>query len=94
MAGVFHLYGIRGNAARKNISLMEKGEMALWYSSSAGKKVYGTSDICRLFYFYYREKIYVVTSGYKKKENKTKKTEIDKAISIMNNFLEQQNEET
>ncbi len=50
MAGVFNLYGIRGNAARKNISLMEKGDMALWYSSSDGKKVYGTMKVYSMAY--------------------------------------------
>jgi len=45
MSEVFHLYGIRNYAAKKNISQMQNGDMALWYSSSAGKKVYGTMRI-------------------------------------------------
>ena len=45
MAGIFNFYGIRSNASKKNISKMEKGDLALWYSSSAGKKVYGQMQI-------------------------------------------------
>ena len=47
------------------------------------------SDICRLFYFYWKDKIYVVTSGYIKKTNKTDKRQIEKAIKIKNQFMEQ-----
>ena len=50
------------------------------------------SDICRLFYFYWKNKIYVVTSGYSKKSNKTDRNEIKKAINIMNNIKEQYDE--
>ena len=45
MSGLFNLYGIRSNAAKKNISEMKKGDMALWYSSSAGKKVFGVMKV-------------------------------------------------
>ena len=44
------------------------------------------SDICRLFYFHYKDKIYIITSGYIKKSQKTDKKEIEKAIKIMNLF--------
>ena len=47
------------------------------------------SDICRLFYFYWKDKIYVVTSGYIKKTNKTDKRQIEKALKIMNQFMEE-----
>ena len=40
------------------------------------------SDICRLFYFHYKNKIYVITSGYLKKDQKTNKREIEKATLI------------
>jgi len=50
------------------------------------------SDICRLFYFYWKNKIYVVTSGYIKKSNKIDRNEIKKAINIMNKFKEQYHE--
>lgn len=42
IAGVFNLYGIRNYAAKNNIAEMQKGDLALWYSSKAGKMVYGT----------------------------------------------------
>lgn len=45
------------------------------------------TDICRLFYFHYKEKIYVVTSGYIKKKNETDKNEIERAIRLMNDVL-------
>ena len=40
------------------------------------------SDICRLFYFYWKEKIYIITSGYIKKSKKLEKNEINKALKI------------
>ncbi len=49
------------------------------------------SDICRLFYFHYMNKIYVVTSGYVKKNQKTDKNEIGKATLIKKRFLEENN---
>ncbi|MEA3391832.1 MAG: EVE domain-containing protein [Candidatus Marinimicrobia bacterium] len=45
MADIFKLYGIRGNAAKKNISEMKKHDVAFWYSSTAGKKVYGIMKV-------------------------------------------------
>ena len=42
------------------------------------------SDICRLFYFHHKENIYIITSGYVKKKDKTDKDEIKKAVNIMN----------
>ena len=47
------------------------------------------SDICRLFYFHWKNKIYIITSGYIKKANKTDKQQIQKAINIMNKLKEQ-----
>ena len=44
------------------------------------------TDICRLFYFHWKDKIYVITSGYIKKSNKTNKNEILKALNIMQQF--------
>jgi phage-related protein len=46
-------------------------------------------DICRLFYFHYKGIIYVVTSGYIKKEQKTKRSEIERALLIKKKFLEE-----
>jgi phage-related protein len=47
------------------------------------------SDICRLFYFHFEDKVYVITSGYIKKEQKTKKSEIDKAVKRMKQYVEE-----
>jgi phage-related protein len=44
-------------------------------------------DICRLFYFHYMGKMYVVTSGYIKKEQKTKRSEIERALQIKKQFI-------
>lgn len=50
------------------------------------------SNICRLFYFHHKGKVYVVTSGFIKKENKTNKNELVKAEKIMNKFMEDYHE--
>ena len=46
------------------------------------------NTICRLFYFHWKEKIHIITSGYMKKTNKLDKKQIEKAITIMNKFKE------
>jgi len=51
---------------------------------------FGT-DICRLFYFHYKDKTYVVVSGYMKKEQKTNIREIDKALLLMKQIEEENN---
>ena len=43
--------------------------------------------ICRLFYFHDREKMYVVTSGYVKKTEKTSPDEIRKALRLRAEYL-------
>lgn len=45
------------------------------------------TDICRLFYFHHKEKVYVVMSGYVKKRNETDKREVDRALRLMNEVL-------
>ncbi len=45
MSNVFNLYGIRSYVAKKNIAQMSKDDMALWYSSSAGRMIYGTMQV-------------------------------------------------
>lgn len=44
------------------------------------------NNIYRLFYFHWEERIYVITSGYTKKSDKTDPKEIEKAIRIMNDI--------
>jgi len=46
------------------------------------------SDICRLFYFYWKDKIYIITSGYVKKSRKTDKNQIKKAVRLMKEIKE------
>ncbi|MDR0681872.1 MAG: type II toxin-antitoxin system RelE/ParE family toxin, partial [Dysgonamonadaceae bacterium] len=57
------------------------------------RKIVGTDDlyelriqvatnICRLFYFYYNKKIYIILSGFIKKQNKTDPNEIERALKI------------
>lgn len=44
------------------------------------------SDIVRLFYFHHKGKVYVVTSGYIKKTQKTNQREIERATRLMTEF--------
>jgi len=52
------------------------------------------NNICRLFYFHWKDKIYIITSGYIKKTNKTDKNQIEKALDIMKSFLEENDEKS
>lgn len=49
------------------------------------------SNIVRLFYFLYKDKIYVITSGFKKKQKKTDRKEIAKALKLKKQFMEDDN---
>ena len=51
-------------------------------------RVKQATNICRLFYFHHKRKIYVVTSGYIKKSKKTSVREIEKALRIKNEFVQ------
>jgi phage-related protein len=44
------------------------------------------TDICRLFYFHFNNGIYVITSGYQKKDAKTDPREIERALRLMNEY--------
>ncbi|MBB6482686.1 type II toxin-antitoxin system RelE/ParE family toxin [Spirochaeta isovalerica] len=55
-------------------------------------RVKQSSNICRLFYFHSNGKVYIVTSGYIKKSNKTSRLELEKAERIMNQFIEENHE--
>jgi phage-related protein len=52
-------------------------------------RVKSGSDICRLFYFYWKDKIYIVTSGYSKKSNKTDINQIERAMRLMKQMKEE-----
>ncbi|MDR3249058.1 MAG: type II toxin-antitoxin system RelE/ParE family toxin [Treponema sp.] len=62
------------------------------------RKIVGTEDlyelriqvatnICRLFYFYHKNELYVILSGFIKKENKTDPREIEKALRIRMEYV-------
>ena len=78
---------------QRTISLLE--EFGYNLQEPHSKKIKGTenlyelrikvaSNICRLFYFFWKNKTYIVTSGYIKKRDKTDSDEIKRAINIMN----------
>ena len=48
------------------------------------------NDICRLSYFYHRDAVFVVTSGYVKKTNRTSRREIDRAERLKSKFLSEE----
>ena len=45
------------------------------------------TDICRIFYFHHKNTLYVVTSGYIKKEMETDQGEIEKAQKLRKRFI-------
>ena len=47
------------------------------------------SNICRLFYFHHKDKLYVITSGYTKKRDKTDKNEIERALNLMHEVIQE-----
>lgn len=50
------------------------------------------SNICRLFYFHHKGKLYVVTSGYTKKGDQTDKREIERALRLMHEVLREESQ--
>ncbi len=50
------------------------------------------ANICRLFYFFKGDSVYVITSGYLKKTDKTEREEIKRAIRLMTEYLEEVHE--
>lgn len=46
------------------------------------------STICRLFYFRHEDRIFVVTSGYMKKSDKTNPEQIRRALRLKAEYLE------
>jgi phage-related protein len=47
---------------------------------------------CRLFYFHSGKSVYVVTSGFMKKQNKTPRQEIVRAMKLMKQYLEEKHD--
>ncbi len=52
-------------------------------------RVRQAKDIVRLFYFHHKGQVFVVTSGFAKKTDKTDPRELRRAIDIMNSYKEQ-----
>jgi len=50
-------------------------------------RVRQAGTICRLFYFHDRDRIYIVTSGYVKKSDKTSPEEIRRALRLKSEYL-------
>ena len=48
------------------------------------------TDIIRMFYFITGDTVCVITSGYVKKSNHTNRTEIERAIRLRDQFLEEE----
>jgi phage-related protein len=44
---------------------------------------------CRLFYFHSGHTVYVVASGFMKKQNKTPRRELERAVALMRQYLEE-----
>jgi phage-related protein len=51
------------------------------------------NNICRLFYFYYKNELYVILSGFIKKQDKTDPKEIERALKIIREYMEERDEE-
>ncbi len=47
------------------------------------------SDIVRLFFFQYRGEMFIITSGFVKKSDRTDRRELERAIRLMKSFKEQ-----
>lgn len=48
------------------------------------------SDICRMFYFHHDGTVYVVTSGYVKKADRTSRMEIERALRLKEQFFREE----
>jgi len=62
------------------------------YKSLYELRVKQGSNICRFFYFHQKDKVYIVTSGYVKKDRKTSKSELITAEKLMKQFMEENHE--
>jgi hypothetical protein len=58
------------------------------YDSLFELRVKQSSNICRFFYFFEKDRIIIITSGYIKKDNKTSKDQLEKASKLMNSYKE------
>ena len=58
------------------------------YDSLFELRVKQSSNICRFFYFFEKDRIIIITSGYVKKDNKTSKDQLEKALKLMISYKE------
>ena len=59
------------------------------YKSLYELRIKQGSNICRFFYFHQKGKVYIVISGYIKKDRKTSKSELISAEKLMKQFMEE-----
>jgi phage-related protein len=52
------------------------------------------SDIWRIFCFFDEEKLVILLNGFQKKTPKTPKSEIDKAVKLMEEYYKEKNKES
>jgi phage-related protein len=68
------------------------------------RKIVGTDDlyelriqvatnICRLFYFCYNKQIYIILSGFIKKQDKTDPNEIERALKIRKKYVDEKEQQ-
>lgn len=62
------------------------------YKSLYELRVKQGSNICRFFYFHQKGKVYIITSGYIKKDRKTSRSELILAEKLMKQFMEENHE--
>ena len=62
------------------------------YKSLYELRIKQGSNICRFFYFHKKGKVYIVTSGYLKKDTKTSKSELISAEKLMRQYREDNHE--
>jgi hypothetical protein len=58
------------------------------YNSLFELRVKQSSNICRFFYFFEKDRIIIITSGYVKKDNKTSKDQLEMASTLMSSYRE------
>jgi phage-related protein len=51
------------------------------------------TNICRLFYFYYNKEIYIILSGFIKKQDKTDPNEIERALKIRKEYVDEKEQQ-
>ncbi|EQA36067.1 Gp49-like PF05973 family protein [Leptospira inadai serovar Lyme str. 10] len=50
------------------------------------------SNICRLFYFFEKGRVVIITSGFVKKDQKTDKAELTRAYKLMKTYIGDEHE--